>query len=80
MIVTVADPEQFTDKSKPITYIGAFVELYNWRNRGQVHEIHGIVELEKIHASTAKHLRNFGAHRIVKISLILRKVHVVPRN
>ena len=29
MIVTVADPEQFIDKSKPITYIGISVELYN---------------------------------------------------
>ena len=28
LIVTVADPERFTAKSKPITYTGAFVELY----------------------------------------------------
>ena len=29
LIVTVADLEQFILKSKPITYIEAFVELYN---------------------------------------------------
>ena len=80
MIVTVADPERFTDKGKPITYIGAFVELYNWRNRGQVHEIHGMVELEKMRASTAEHPRNLGAHRIIEISSILRSAHVVPRD
>ena len=28
LIVTVADPEQFMAKAKPITYTGAFVELY----------------------------------------------------
>ncbi len=80
LIVTVVDPERFTDKGKPIIYIGAFVELYNWRNRGQVHEIHGIVELEKMRTSMAKHPRNLGAHCIAEISLILRSVHVVPRD
>ena len=29
LTVTVADPEQFTPKDKPVTYIGAFVEFYN---------------------------------------------------
>ncbi len=37
LTVTVADPERFTLKGKPVIYTGAFVELYNWRNRGQVH-------------------------------------------
>ncbi len=80
LTVTVADPERFTAKDKPITYTGAFVELYNWRNRGQVHEIHGIVELERWRASTAEHPRNLGAYRIVEISSILRSAHVVPRD
>ncbi len=80
LIVTVADPEQFTDKGKLITYIGAFVKLYNWRNRGQVHEIHGMVEFEKTCTSIAKYPRNLDAHRIVEISSILRGAHVVPRD
>ena len=29
LIVTVADLEWFTPKSKPVTYTSAFVELYN---------------------------------------------------
>ena len=29
LTVTVADSERFTTKNKPITYTGAFVELYN---------------------------------------------------
>ena len=45
--MTIADPEQFTAKGKPITYTGVFVELYNWRNRGQVHEMYRMVELER---------------------------------
>ncbi len=78
--MTIVDPEQFIDKSKPIIYIGAFIELYNERNRGQVHEIYGIVELEKMRAWTAKHLRNLGAYHIVEIFSILRSVLVVPKN
>ncbi len=80
MIVTVANPEQFTNKGKLITYIRGFVELYNWRNHGQVHEIYGIVEFEKMYTLTIKHLRNFSAHRIIKISWILRSTCVVPQD
>ena len=29
LTVTMADPERFIPKDKPITYIGALVELYN---------------------------------------------------
>lgn len=37
LIVTVVDPEQFMAKSKLITYIGVFIELYKQKNHGQVH-------------------------------------------
>ena len=57
----MADPERFTPKSKPVTYIGPLVELYNWRNRGQFHKIYEIVKLKKIRASITKNVRNFGA-------------------
>ena len=76
----VADPKSFTDKGKPITYIGVFVKLYNQRNRGQVHEIHGIIELEKMRTSMAKYPHNLDVHCIVKISSILHSTHVVLRN
>ncbi len=29
LTITVADPEWFTPKGKPVTYTGALVELYN---------------------------------------------------
>ena len=62
LTVTVADPKQFTPKCKPVIYIGAFVELYNWKNGGQIDEIHRIIELEKMHALIAENLRNLGTH------------------
>ena len=76
----MADPEWFTPKSKPVTYIGTFVELYNWRNREQVHEIHRIIELQKMCALTTKNPHNLGTHWIIKILSVLRNAHVVPKN
>ena len=61
LIVTVADPEWFTLKDKPVIYTGAFVEIYNWRYREQVHEIHGMIELEKMRVSTAENPHNLSA-------------------
>ncbi len=80
LTVTVADPEQFTPKSKPVIYTGTFVKLYNCRNRGQVNEIHGMIELEKMRTSIAENPRNFDAHRIIEISSFLHIAHVVPRD
>lgn len=39
-----------------------------------------MVKFEKMHASTAKHPRNLGAHHIVEISSILHNIHVVFRD
>ena len=78
--MTVADPEQFIAKAKPITYTGVFIKLYNWKNRGQVHEIYGMVELEMWCASTAKNPRNLSTYHIIEISSILYTAHVVPRD
>ncbi len=80
LAVTVADRERFTPKGKPVTYTGALVELYNWRNRGQVHEIHGMIKLEKIRASIAENPRNLSAHRIIEIFSVLHRAQVVPRD
>ena len=58
----MADLEQFTLKGKLVIYIGAVIKLYNWKNCGQVHKIHKIIELEKMRASNTENLYNLGAH------------------
>ena len=62
LTVTVADPKRFTFKSKLVTYTGALVELYNWKNRDRVHKIHKIVELEKMRVLITKNPRNLGTY------------------
>ena len=32
LTVIVADPQQLDQKEKPVIYIRAFVEIYNWRS------------------------------------------------
>ena len=60
--MTIADLEWFIPKGKPVTYTGVFFKLYNWRNGRLVHEIHGIIELEKMHISTAENSCNLNTH------------------
>ena len=76
----MADLERFTLKGKPVTYTGAIVEFYNWRNCGQVDEIYGMIGLEKMPFLTAENPKNLGAHRIIEISSVLRSTHVVSRD
>ena len=80
LTITVADPERFTPKGKPVIYMRVFVELYNWRNRGQIHEIRGMVKLKKMCVLIAKNSRNLGACRMIEIFSILYNAHVIFRN
>ena len=58
----MADLEQFTFKSKPVKYIGAFVELYNWKNYEQIYIIHAMIKFEKMRVSTTENSCNFGTY------------------
>ena len=66
-----------TLKDKPVKYKEAFVELYNLKNYGQVHEIHGMIELEKMGVLTAINLHNLGTHQNFEILLILHNVYII---
>ena len=61
-------------------YIRAFVKIYNWQNRKLVHEIHGIVKLEKYPISKAKNSLNLGGQKFYKISKVLQNAYVVSRD
>ena len=43
------------------------MELYKSRNRGQVHKIYGMIELDKWQTSTAENPCNLGAYYIIKV-------------
>ncbi len=80
LTVTVVNPKRFTPKNKLVTYTGALVELYNWKNHGQVHKIHRMIELEKMRGLITENLCNLGAHWIIEISLVLHSTHMVSKD
>lgn len=80
MIVIVVVLDRFTAKNKLITYIRAFVELYNWKNREQVYKIYRMVELEKWRFLTVKYPHSLSAYQIVEILTILHNAYVVLRD
>lgn len=80
LTITVANPERFTPKNKPVIYTRILVELYNWKNCGQVHEIYGIIELEKMHTLIAKSSYNLDIYWIIEIFLVLCSTHIAPRD
>ena len=76
----MTDSKRFTLKDKLVTYIGAFVKLYNWKNSGQVYENYKMIEFEKMHALTIENLYNFGAYQIIEILSVLYNAHMVFRD
>ena len=76
----MADPKRFILKDKLVTYIGAFVELYIWKNGRQVYDIHRMIEVKKMRALTIKNSGNLNAHQIIEISLVLHITHMFPKN
>lgn len=58
----MTDSKQFTFKNKPITYSEAYIDLYNWKNYGQVYKIYKIIELKKMRILIAKNLHNFDTY------------------
>lgn len=74
------DPKWFTPKSKLVIYTRTYVELYNQKNDGQIHEIHRMIELEEKRILTAENSRNIDTYQIIEILLVLRSTHLFSRD
>ena len=78
LIVTILDPLRRNFKNKPLKYTGAFIELFKWRNQGQIHETHGMLEVESWPLNNIRKSRMLNARRFYEISNIIHCAHVVP--
>lgn len=67
LIINKTDQEQFNLKDKSVIYTRAIDKLYNGKNRKQVNEINGMIELEKIYASTKENAYNLNTHQMIEI-------------
>lgn len=61
-------------------YIGAFIEIYNWRYKRLGYKTHEIVKLEKYPISKAKNFLNLGSQQFYRISAVLQSAHVVQKD
>ena len=78
LIVTVIDMTRQDGKDKALRYTGALVELFKWRNGGEVHATHGMFEVEKWPAASSGHRRNLGPLRFYEIPTVINTAHLVP--
>ena len=76
----MTDLEQLTSKNKPVIDTRAFIELYNWRNHRQIHEICRMIKLKKIHASIVENPCNLSTYQIIEILLVLCSANGIPRD
>jgi len=77
-IITIVDDSRHDSKGAPIQYTGVFINLLRLRNNGQVHGIHGMVEVEDWPQVRTQNPRNIGYRRFFDMSTILRSAHIIP--
>ena len=80
LIVTVIDSMRQSSKGKALKYTEALIELFRWRNGGQVHATHGMFEVEKWPANSSQNPRKLGPLRFYPISTVKNCAHLVPIN
>jgi hypothetical protein len=79
-IVTVVDDSRRDSKGAPVQYTGVFINLLRLKNNGQVHSVHGMVEVEDWPQVRTQNPRNIGHRCFFDMSTILRSAHIIPTN
>ena len=77
-IITVIDDSRRDDKGAAVQYTGAFIELLHLRDKGRVHHIHGMVEVEDWPIVHSQNPCNIGHCCFFDMSMILWSAHIVP--
>ena len=78
LIVTVINSMQRDGNDRALRYTGALIELFKWRNRGQVHPTYGMFEVERWPSNGSTQPCNLGAVRFYKIPTVIHCAHLVP--
>lgn len=78
IIISVLDQEHVC-KRRSRVYSGALIEVLRLRKGGEVHEVHGMIEVERWPKPIQdRQRRSLGNTRIYPMSTILRSAHLVP--
>ena len=81
LIFTIRDP-YYTNhtRGKMKLHYGVFMRLLKFRNKGEQHNVHGMIELEHWPSATIKRARQLKVWKVFPIKSVLRSAHVVPAN
>ena len=79
-IITIVDDSRHDSKGAPVQYTGVFIDLLRLRNNGQVHSVHGMVEVEDWPQVRTQNPRNISHRCFFDMSTILRSAHIIPTN
>jgi hypothetical protein len=77
-IITVIDNSRHDNKGALVQYTGVFIDLLRLRNNGQVHGVHGMVEVKDWPQVHIQNPRNIGHRYFFDMSTILRSAHIIP--
>ena len=78
VVVTVLDQCRQDEHGQSLRYIGALVDLFQLRNQGRHHDVHGMIEVQRVVRDRACRHRTLGHRRFYRLDLIHRSAHLVP--
>lgn len=67
-------------KKNTLMYTRTFILIYHWRYEKQVHEIYGMVKLQKYSISRVENFLNLGSHQFYKVYEVFQNAYIIIRN
>lgn len=78
LLFTVQDESQRNAREDHPYYTRAMVELFQWKDHGNIHPTHGMVEVERWRDPTSLNPRILTNRKVILLPNIVRSAHVVP--
>jgi hypothetical protein len=78
VVITVLDPCRQDERGQSLRYVGALIDLFQLRNQGRHHDVHGMIEVQRVVRDPTRRHRTLGHRRFYRLDLIHRSAHLVP--
>jgi hypothetical protein len=77
-LITVFDLQNKNKNGRYTAYCGALIDIFRLKNKGEPHNIHGMVEIIAPQAELLGKGRNLTYRRFYTLQTILRSAHIIP--
>lgn len=80
IVVSVRDPDthRYDVNGESVQYTGALIDALKWRRGGEPHDMHGMIEAERVSRGRWPDSRRLGSRQLWDLATIRRSAHVVP--